>query len=64
MAVDPPKPHVDPSVMAECKGVVSIPHRFVPYDELVRLHAIDRQSLGDCKRRDHAKALTIKALTK
>ncbi|WP_287123620.1 hypothetical protein [Mesorhizobium sp.] len=49
--------------MAECRGVVSIPHRFVPYDELVRLHGIDRQSLGDCKRRNHAKALTITALT-
>lgn len=48
--------------MAECRGVVSIPHRFVPYDELVQLHAIDRRSLGDCKRRNYAKALTIRAL--
>lgn len=61
-----PKPavHVDPSVIQECKGVVDVPHRFIPYDELVRLHATDRQSLGDCARLNHAKALTIKALIK
>lgn len=48
--------------MADCQNVVTIPHRFVPYDELVRLHAVDRQSLGDCWRLNHAKATTIKAL--
>lgn len=61
-----PKPavHVDPSLMAECEDVVSIPHRFVPYDELVRLHAIDRQRFGDCWRLNHSKATTIRALVK
>jgi hypothetical protein len=48
--------------MAECKGVVDVPHRFVPYDELARLHAMDRQSLGECRRLNHAKGATIKAL--
>jgi len=48
--------------MAECQNVVTIPHRFVPYEELVRLHAIDRQSLGECWRLNHAKGVTIKAL--
>ncbi|MER8941376.1 hypothetical protein NKH82_17975 [Mesorhizobium sp. M0915] len=62
--VPAPKPHVDAGVMKECAGVVDIPHRFVPYDELVRLHATDRQSLGDCKRGKHAAILTIKALLK
>lgn len=61
-----PKPavHVDPSVMKECGEVVDMPHRFVPSDEEARLHAIDRASLGECRRLNHAKALTIKALTR
>jgi hypothetical protein len=59
-----PKPvvHVDPSVAQECQGVVDIPHRFVPRDEWVRLHAEDRRRLGDCKRLNHVKGVTIKAL--
>lgn len=57
-----PAVHVDLSTMAECQDVVAIPHRFVPYGELVRLHAVDRKSLGECWRLNHAKATTIKAL--
>ncbi|RWQ12320.1 hypothetical protein [Mesorhizobium sp.] len=62
--VDQPKQHVDPSVLAECSDVVDVPHRFIPYDEASRLWAEDRRRSGDCKRRNHAKAVTIKALTK
>ncbi|TIN36866.1 MAG: hypothetical protein E5Y10_22320 [Mesorhizobium sp.] len=64
MAVEQPKQHVDPSVRAECAGVVDVPHRFIPYHEASRLWAEDRRRSGDCKRLNHAKALTIKALTK
>lgn len=61
-----PKPamHIDAAVMQECEGVVDIPHRFVPSDEEARLHAEDRRRLGDCKRLNHAKGVTIKALVK
>lgn len=59
-----PKVHVDPSVSQECKGVVDIPHRFIPSKEQTDLHAEDRRRLGDCKRLNHAKAVTIKALLK
>lgn len=61
-----PKPavHVDPSALQECNGVVDIPHRFLPSAEHADLHAIDRQSLGSCKRANHAKILIIKALVK
>ncbi|RWO29556.1 MAG: hypothetical protein EOS10_22185 [Mesorhizobium sp.] len=61
---EPPKQHVDPSVLAECAGVVDVPHRFISYDEAGRLWAEDRRRSGDCKRSNHAKALTIKALTR
>lgn len=61
-----PKPalHVDPSVAQECQGVAEVPHTFIPYDKAILLWAKDRAALGDCKRLDHAKALTIKALVK
>ncbi|TPK15149.1 hypothetical protein FJ872_19310 [Mesorhizobium sp. B2-5-9] len=61
-----PKPavHVDPSVMAECEGVVDIPHRFIPSDEAARLHAEDRRRFGACRRLNHAKGATIKALAR
>lgn len=58
------KVHVDPSTMRECEGVVDIPHRFIPNKEQVALHAEDRRRLGDCRRLNHAKAITITALTK
>lgn len=61
---DLPKPHIDPSVMAECGVVVDIPHRFLPDDETTRLWAQDRASLGACGRLNHAKGDTIKALIK
>ena len=57
-----PKPHVDPSVMAECGTVVDIPHRFLPSDEASRLWAKDRATVGECWRLNHAKGVTIKAL--
>ncbi|TIT40199.1 MAG: hypothetical protein E5W76_17215 [Mesorhizobium sp.] len=63
MVVEPPKPHVDPSVLAECGTVVNIPERDLVPDETNRLWAKDRATLGDCRRKDHAKAVTIKALT-
>ncbi|WP_192183288.1 hypothetical protein [Mesorhizobium amorphae] len=50
--------------MKECADVVDVPHRFVPYDEASRLWAIDRQNFGDCKRSNHAKITTIKALAR
>ncbi|WP_164873832.1 hypothetical protein [Mesorhizobium sp. M7A.F.Ce.TU.012.03.2.1] len=56
--------HVDASVKQECEGVVDIPHRFVPSWEQAQLHAEDRRRLGDCRRLNHAKAVTITALTK
>ncbi len=61
-----PKPavHVDPSVMQECAEVVDIPHRFVPYDEMADLWAIDRMNHGDCRSGKHAAIKTIKALIK
>ncbi len=61
-----PKPaiHVDASTKQECEGVVDIPHRFIPSKEQTALHAEDRRRLGDCKRLNHAKAVTIKALIK
>lgn len=61
-----PKPaaHIDPSVMQQCRGVVDVPHTFIPYDQAILLWAKDRASLGDCKRLDHAKGDTIKALVK
>ncbi|TIU02353.1 MAG: hypothetical protein E5W43_00995 [Mesorhizobium sp.] len=61
---DAPKPHVDPSVMAECGELVDVPHRFVPADEASRLWAQDRTNFGECRRLNHAKGATIKALTK
>ena len=59
-----PKVHVDPSTKKECEGVVDIPHRFIPSSEQAQLHAEDRRRLGDCKRLNHAKAVTIQALTR
>ncbi|QKD16807.1 hypothetical protein [Mesorhizobium sp. NZP2077] len=56
--------HVDPSVMQECPTVVDVPHRFIPYDEMLGLWAADRAISGDCKRGKHAAIKTIKALTK
>ncbi|WP_189367458.1 hypothetical protein [Mesorhizobium sp. M7A.F.Ca.ET.027.02.1.1] len=50
--------------MAECGGVVDVPHRFIPGDETSRLWAQDRANFGDCRRLNHAKAVTIKALLK
>ncbi|WP_210214450.1 hypothetical protein [Mesorhizobium sp. M4A.F.Ca.ET.020.02.1.1] len=58
------KPHVDPSVMAECGTVVDVPHRFIPGDETSRLWAQDRANLGACGRLNHAKGTTIRALVK
>ena len=58
------KLHVDPSVAQECQGVVDVPQTFIPYDQAILLWAKDRAALGDCKRLDHAKALTIRALVK
>jgi hypothetical protein len=58
------KPHVDPSVMAECGTVVDVPHRFIADDETSRLWAKDRATLGDCRRLNHAKGDTIRALVK
>lgn len=60
----PVKPHIDPSVLQDCNTVVDIPHRFVPRHEQEMLHAIDRQSLGDCWSANHAKIKIIRALTK
>jgi hypothetical protein len=57
-----PKPHVDAGVMQECKTVVDIPHRFIPYDEMLGLWAADRAISGDCRRGKHAAITTIKAL--
>jgi hypothetical protein len=57
-----PKPHVDPSVTDECGELVDVPHRFVPADEASRLWARDRANFGDCRRLNHAKAVTIKVL--
>lgn len=48
--------------MGECGTVVDIPHRFLPDDETSRLWARDRATLGDCRKLNHAKATTIKAL--
>lgn len=62
LVVDGPKAHVDASVMGECGTVVDIPHRFLPDDETSRLWARDRATLGDCRKLNHAKATTIKAL--
>ncbi|RWP84908.1 MAG: hypothetical protein EOR12_27135 [Mesorhizobium sp.] len=61
-----PKPavHVDASVRQECEGVVDIPHRFITSWEQAQLHAEDRRRLGDCRRLNHAKAVTITALAK
>jgi hypothetical protein len=64
LAVDGPSAHVDPSVMGECGAVVDIPHRFLPDDETSRLWARDRATLGDCRRLNHAKGVTIRALAK
>ncbi|WP_189341922.1 hypothetical protein [Mesorhizobium sp. M2A.F.Ca.ET.067.02.1.1] len=50
--------------MQECRGVVDVPHTFIPYDQAILLWAKDRASLGDCKRLDHAKGDTIKVLVK
>ncbi|TIN76799.1 hypothetical protein [Mesorhizobium sp.] len=61
--VEPPKQHVDPSVLAECAGVVDVPHRFIPSDEAGRLWAEDRRRFGDCRRGKRAAIRTIKALT-
>jgi len=63
-AADPQKPHVDPSAMAECGDLVDVPHRFIPDDEASRLWARDRSNFGDCRRLNHTKATTIKALLK
>jgi hypothetical protein len=57
-----PKVHVDTGVMQECKTVVDIPHRFIPYDEMLGLWAADRAISGDCRRGKHAAITTIKAL--
>lgn len=57
-----PKPHLDAGVMQECKTVVDIPHRFIPYDEMLGLWAADRAISGDCRRSKHASITTIKAL--
>ncbi|WP_192246023.1 hypothetical protein [Mesorhizobium silamurunense] len=64
VAADEPKNHVDPSSMRECNEVVDVPHRFVPWDEGSTLWGVDRASLGECWRLNHAKGLIIKALTK
>jgi hypothetical protein len=50
--------------MGECGTVVDIPHRFVPDDETSRLWARDRATLGDCRKLNHAKGVTIEALAK
>lgn len=43
---------------------MNIPERDLVPDETNRLWAKDRATLGDCRRKDHAKAVTIKALVK
>lgn len=50
--------------MSECGDLVDVPHRFVPADEASRLWARDRANFGDCRRLNHAKGATIKALTR
>lgn len=50
--------------MAECGTVVSVPHRDLSPEETNRLWGKDRAISGACKRLNHAKAVTIKALVK
>jgi hypothetical protein len=62
LVVDQPKAHVDPSVMRECGQLSNVPHRFLPDDEASRLWATDRKNFGECRRLNHTKGATIKAL--
>ncbi|CDX26614.1 conserved hypothetical protein [Mesorhizobium plurifarium] len=48
--------------MSECGELSDVPHRFIPDAEASRLWAQDRIAFRDCKRLDHAKGDTIKAL--
>lgn len=50
--------------MRECGQLVDVPHRFLPDHEASRLWARDRATFGECRRLNHTKGVTIKALIK
>ncbi len=48
--------------MRDCADLVDVPHRFLPDHEASRLWATDRKNFGECRRLNHTKGTTIKAL--